>query len=340
MRNDFPLSGGKVSMIQQKDITNVRLSYSSVASKFASPTVTKPDTSATDPTTLDEFTPLASNYSSLSYGLSCTDAPDFAAAGLTAGTNVTIALEYTYGSVRVQQLTLLSLTIAQQHAYQYLSCSDVRDTKDRHQVSLIVAQVTLVDPSEWQKSLVCINAMVPQAQALAMTNGTSNAVFSLHSDSGLSATAGGGIGASVTLVVIGAVLAALLAMGLLSFGRKSHKVPHELHVRFLYSSSVAMLTWQTEQRLGIRAVRREAARLKRDRDVEEGRDVHSNLQIVRFKVEVCLEIFALPHGVVRGAVTLRVKVGGDRPPAREMDTITTKAPTSVRACRYHLSRGS
>ena len=92
---------------------------------------------------------------------------------------------------------------------------------------------------------MCVNAMVSQSDADLMSNGTIEVATQQWSEtgftsfsSGLSAAAGGGIGAGVTLAVIGAVLAGLFFLGRMSIGRKRSTGSPEM-------SSVCFVLWHT-----------------------------------------------------------------------------------------------
>lgn len=92
---------------------------------------------------------------------------------------------------------------------------------------------------------MCVNAMVSQADADLMSNGTIEVATQQWTESGftsfpsgLSAAAGGGIGAGVTLAVIGAVFAGLFSLGRMSVGKKRCTGSPEM-------SSVCSVLWHT-----------------------------------------------------------------------------------------------
>lgn len=80
-RINYPISGGVISWSTLVDIGDIRIRYST----------------AEDPTSLDQFEDALTNITGGWKGQQCIDGPNFAALGLTEGTNITMQFSYAAG---------------------------------------------------------------------------------------------------------------------------------------------------------------------------------------------------------------------------------------------------
>ncbi|GAA5912053.1 hypothetical protein JCM6882_002018 [Rhodosporidiobolus microsporus] len=83
-RVDYPLSGGDLSLVLQRDSHNIQISYSL----------------SSNPTSTSDFQPLIPVHDYSYSGSKCFDAPDFAALGAKAGDLVTLNVNYQTGPQR------------------------------------------------------------------------------------------------------------------------------------------------------------------------------------------------------------------------------------------------
>ncbi|GAA5826233.1 hypothetical protein JCM11251_007219 [Rhodosporidiobolus azoricus] len=83
-RIDYPLSGGDLSLVLQRDCHNIQISYSL----------------SSDPTSTSDFQPLIPAHDYSYSGSKCYSAPDFSSIGAKAGDMVTLGLSYQTGPQR------------------------------------------------------------------------------------------------------------------------------------------------------------------------------------------------------------------------------------------------
>lgn len=172
-------------------------------------------TNESDPQRFHSFSFYSNGLEALGAGHYCSKAPDFSTLGFTAGANATLLVIY-----KLEESS-------QQYYYQ---CADVS----------LVETATYTSPDDY----VCGNytgtleessgdsltgghssgsetsAAVPSSTGTSADVANSDASVSSSENDGLSAAAGGGIGAAVTLVVVAIGLALAAFAGYLQFGKK------------------------------------------------------------------------------------------------------------------------
>lgn len=138
------------------------------------------------------------------------------------------------------------------------------------------ADVTLVDPSSFVGNVMCVNAMVSQSDADLMSKGTLLEATSTWTTSGfnslsngLSAAAGGGIGAAVTLFVVGLLFALLAFTGLFSFGKKNRGSAHPSMHEVSSVRNLLLLAGSADSSLG-RTIQVLLSALKRSEGFQRG----------------------------------------------------------------------
>jgi len=187
-RTDFPISGGELALIQQRDGHNIQIQYSTV----------------NDPQGFSDFQPLLSNITHLYGGSACLQTPDFASMGLSAGSPVTFMVTYQTGPQRTNlfQCADVNLVAASGFApFEDYTCANVtRSTQTRGGA----------------------NTAVVEADSASSTSGSSRTGTSSGSDS-LSNAAAGGIGAGVALAAVAGLFAAFYFLGLLKVGKKAQE---------------------------------------------------------------------------------------------------------------------
>lgn len=106
-RTDYPLSGGDLSLIQQRDGDDFQLMYSTNAGESSTISQKYPiplncalmqllSVTPIDPQSVDDFQTI-STIAKLYPGTSCMEAPNFSSLGLAAGAPVTFMTSFTVG---------------------------------------------------------------------------------------------------------------------------------------------------------------------------------------------------------------------------------------------------
>ena len=244
-RIEYPLSGGRVSWNNIRDISNVQIAYSTEA----------------DPTSQDQFTPVGTNLTTSWVGSQCIQGPDFAGLGLAEGQQVTLQLSYQTGVCIFSPFPFWSiLPTLRPLSGRTLWVSDAETLTKQPGLWPMYecADLTLLSPSSFSAlnmTVPCENNVLTtqtrsranptltqlQADAAAEEAAAAQASISAHaasygytqggsssgSGSKLSATEAGVVGAMTTLgVAIIALLSARL-FGVVAFGKKAVKERQE-----------------------------------------------------------------------------------------------------------------
>lgn len=195
-RSEYPISGGQLSFSQAKDVNNVGFYYSRSA----------------EPLSIADFEPMFStNVSELYGGESCYTAPDFATLGASAGDPLTLMISYQSGPARTS----------------FYQCADVTLVNNFNPANVNVECRNITLSTQTMRDSAALSVSVEEASASQTANAGSSGSSSTSSDSGLSTAAAGGIGAGVTLAVLAAIAGVLLALGKLSFSKRSTASTHE-----------------------------------------------------------------------------------------------------------------
>lgn len=100
-RTSYPLSDGKLAFESQTLASNVNILY----------------VNETDPTLFHDFSTYTDSILDMSIGEYCTDAPDFAAEGWAAGTNVTMLIIWQFYGNATYYYTCADLTLVDESSY-------------------------------------------------------------------------------------------------------------------------------------------------------------------------------------------------------------------------------
>lgn len=211
-RTDYPLSGGDISLIQQRDGDDFQLMYSTNA----------------DPQSVDDFQAI-STISKLYPGTSCMQAPNFASLGLAAGAPVTFMTSFTTGPKKTR-------------VYQ---CADVNLVEAANFVATMDYECRNFTSSTQTRGGA--NTAAASADKAESTQGASTVQFtgSSNDDSKISKAAAGGIGAAAAIAFIAAVLAVLGFTGFVSFGRKNKQAAEPASTRYYNNDADTLHSMQS-----------------------------------------------------------------------------------------------
>ncbi|KAL1405702.1 hypothetical protein Q8F55_007370 [Vanrija albida] len=203
-RTPFPLSGGDVALSQKTNIDNLNILY----------------TKDSDPSRFHAFSSYTQTITNIGAGHYCTKGPDFAQMGFKAGDDATLLLIYQLDGEKGYNYHCADVSLVESAGFKaqseyvcgnYTSTLNVASKEDSMNINAFDAGTMGANPHKGDEN---INT------SSNVNNSGANASSSSSKKDGLSAAAGGGIGAGVTVAVIGAVLAALYAVGRLHFGKR------------------------------------------------------------------------------------------------------------------------
>jgi len=216
-RTDFPISGGELALIQQRDGHNIQIQYSTV----------------NDPQGFSDFQPLLSNITHLYGGSACLQTPDFASMGLSAGSPVTFMVTYQTGPQRTNlfQCADVNLVAASGFApFEDYTCANVtRSTQTRGGANTAVVEAdsasstsgsSRTGTSSGSDSLSNVSRPVRELPVV-IRKAFSKADFQTLAR--LRQAAAGGIGAGVALAAVAGLFAAFYFLGLLKVGKKAQE---------------------------------------------------------------------------------------------------------------------
>ncbi|KAK9895630.1 hypothetical protein P389DRAFT_170341 [Cystobasidium minutum MCA 4210] len=198
-RTDYPLSGGDLSLIQQRDGDDFQLMYSTNA----------------DPQSVDDFQTI-STISKLYPGTSCMQAPNFASLGLSAGAPVTFLTSFTTGPQKTR-------------VYQ---CADVNLVEAANFVATMEYECRNFTSSTQTRGGGNTAAVSSDKAEATQASSTVQFTGSSADDSKISKAAAGGIGAAAAIAFVAALLAVLGFTGFVSFGKKSKKIAQDAPASF------------------------------------------------------------------------------------------------------------
>ncbi|WVW82645.1 hypothetical protein I302_104656 [Kwoniella bestiolae CBS 10118] len=195
VRSSYPLSGGDISLTSKTLLDSVNILW----------------TNETDPTRFHAFSTYTNTLSELGAGHYCQAAPDFASFGLKAGDDVTLMIMYNLQDVADNYYYCADINLVQTDGFtpseQYM-CSNYTSS--------------LQEASEEDSMKVGSTSTISSADATSNQGSqTSSAQPAVSdSDSAISAAAGGGIGAAVTIAVVTLVAALAYFFGYVRFGKR------------------------------------------------------------------------------------------------------------------------
>lgn len=161
-----------------------------------------------DPQSVEDFTRIGGDFEVQHRGTTCLSFPDMAAAGLTAGQNVTLQMRWEAGPRNYVGYACADVTLVETPAdvspINYTCTTTYLSTQTRGNANPELTKLREAAASE---------SAVESAKAMA------DAIWR-YGPSGVSAPAAGGIGAGVTLAVVALVLIAGWATGAVAFGKR------------------------------------------------------------------------------------------------------------------------
>ena len=174
----------------------------------------------TDPTRFHQFRQYAGSLTDLGSGHYCPESPDFASLGFQAGQDATLLVIFQLGDDSTYYYQCADINLVEATSFVEptgLVCGNYSATFD------VASKEEEIGGSQYDGGHPNVNGTsVSIAGVPAATGSTGNVSTNnvASNDSGLSAAAGGGIGAGVAIVAIG-LLAALAAFtGYITFGKK------------------------------------------------------------------------------------------------------------------------
>ncbi|KAK6906016.1 hypothetical protein I203_106851 [Kwoniella mangroviensis CBS 8507] len=196
VRADYPLTGGDISLTSKTLLDTVNILW----------------TNETDPTRFHAFSTYTNTLSELGSGHYCQPAPDFASFGLKAGDDVTLMIMYNLEGVSDNYYYCADINLVSAEGFtpseQYM-CSNLTSS----------LQVASAEDS-MQVGTTSATTSSGTTNDDASQTSTSGATEAVPRNSGLSAAAGGGIGAAVTIVVLASVAGAAYVCGYVRLGKK------------------------------------------------------------------------------------------------------------------------
>lgn len=211
-RTSFPLTGGKISLLQYAGLENVQLLFN-------------PET---NPTRFHAFKTHGNALSALGAGHYCTAAPDFAAQGLSAGQDVTMLAIYQLPGVDqyYYQCADITLTDVASYTEPSFTCGNYTSTLRVAGKEESYTSEGTTESAGFGGEAGSTGGTNPHKDGTIGLDGSqsgSSASTASASRSGLSAAAGGGIGAAAAVVVLVGALAVAYFVGVVSFGKKNKK---------------------------------------------------------------------------------------------------------------------
>ncbi|GAA5857589.1 hypothetical protein JCM8547_004283 [Rhodosporidiobolus lusitaniae] len=188
-RINYPISGGDISLVLQRDAFDIQVSYSGSA----------------DPSSNSDFSPLIPVLEQSYSGSKCFSAPDFSSLGFSVGDVVTLQVNYLTGPKNSSLFQCADVTLMAAQGY-------VADTE------FTCANVT---SSTQTRSQGGSSSAAAEASGSSSSSRGSSSSSSSSNDEPVSPLGAGFIGAGVTIVVFALIAAGAVFAGFAKVGSRS-----------------------------------------------------------------------------------------------------------------------